>query len=345
MIELDGNYMEGGGQIVRIALALSCLTNKPFKIKDIRKGRGVPGLKHQHLKAVEFLSEVTQAFVEGAELKSTNLIFYPRKEFSIGNIEIDIETAGSITLLLQSILPSCIFSERKKIVLKIKGGTDVAWSMPYDYLVNVLFPQLTSWADIESKLVKRGYYPKGGGEIELIIKPKGKKELILLEQGKLVQIKGVVNASKSLQEKGVVERIAQTSELMLKRFDNPINVRREYCESYSDGCGIVLWGVFSKNGDANIDPVRVGSDALGEKRKSSEQVGKECVEKLVKEIESGAPVDVHLADNLIIYLGMVGGQIKVSSVSDHVLSAIYVVEQFLDVKFKVEQNLITVEQV
>ncbi len=345
MINLDGNYMEGGGQIVRLALALSCLTNKPFKIKDIRKGRKKPGLKHQHLKAVEFLSEATEAFVEGATLGSETLTFYPRKEFSIGIIEIDIKTAGSITLLLQSILPACIFSKRKKIKLKIKGGTDVAWSLPYDYFVNVLIPQLKRWAEIECKLIKRGYYPKGGGEIELVVKPKEKKPLILLEQGDLVQIKGVVNASKSLQEKEVVERIAQTSELMLKKFEVPINISREYCETDSDGCGIVLWGVFSKDGDTTIDPVKIGADVIGEKRKTSEQVSKECVEMLKKEINSLAPVDKHLADNLIIYLGFVGGSINASSITDHLKSAIYVVEQFLDVKFEIKDNIIKAELV
>ena len=346
LIKIDGNWNGcGGGQIVRIALALSCLTNKPFKIVDIRKGRKNPGLKHQHLKAIEKLAEITQAFVKGNELGNTTLVFQPRKEFLAKNIEVDIETAGSITLLLQSILPVLVFGKGKKTKIRIKGGTDVAWSMPYDYFVNVLVPQLRRWVNIESKLIKRGYYPKGGGEVEIIIEPNERKLLRLLEQGKLVQIRGVVNASKSLQKKEVVERIAQSAELMLKRFNVPINITREYCDSYSDGCGIVLWGVFSKDGDVNIDPVRIGADVLGEKGKSSEQVSQDCVDKLIEEIDSGTPIDSHLADNLIVYLGIVGGAIKVSSISDHTKSAIYVVEQFLDVKFEISENVIKVEQV
>lgn len=340
MIELDGNYGEGGGQIVRTALALSCLTKKPFKVTDIRKGRVPSGLKAQHLKCIEILKELTDAFVENDFLGSESITFAPRKAI-IKNINADIGTAGSITLLLQSILPFLIF-QKKRVKVKITGGTDVPWSMPYDYFANVIIPQLRRFANIECNLLRRGYYPQGNGEIELSIKPKEFKSMDITAQGELVQIKGIASSSKSLENRDVAERMANASKHILTRLNVPVNISPQYNETSSDGCGITLFAIFSEKGETTLNPKILGADIMGEKRKTSEEIGIEAAEKLLKEIESKAPVDEHTADNLIPFMAIAGGKIKVSNISKHTLTNVYVTEKFLDVKFEIENNVIKV---
>ena len=211
MIELDGSYLEGGGSICRIALALSTLTHQPFKIENIRKNRPQPGLKHQHLFCIKALEKLCNAKTEGASLGSTSLEYYPIK-IEGKTIDIDIQTAGSITLFLQSLLIPSLFAN-KLVKFNIIGGTDTKWSPSIDYFINIFLPQIQKYAEIECKLIKRGYYPKGNGKVELNIKPTIKisdfsnfkefhdnlkektSKINLSEQGHLIQIKGISHAS------------------------------------------------------------------------------------------------------------------------------------------------------
>ncbi|MCX6707818.1 MAG: RNA 3'-terminal phosphate cyclase [Candidatus Woesearchaeota archaeon] len=355
LIKIDGDYKEGGGQIIRTALALSALTQKPFEIDNVRKGRKEPGLKSQHLYCIKAAQELCSAEVEGAELGSDQIKFIPgRLKNKNKTLSIDIGTAGSITLFLQSVMLPCMLAEGKANI-SVKGGTDVKWSMPVDYFSEILLPQLRRYSDIDFKLNKRGYYPKGNGMIEIKISPKFNIERIkdkveeapkieLVEQGNLMQIKGISHCSASLESAKVAERQSQSAQYALKKMgieeDVSVNIRTEICETLSDGSGITLWAIFSKDKD-DIDsrnPIRIGSDSLGERGKKAEEVGKEAAERLLKEISHGAPVDEYLADNLIPFLGLFGGKIKVAKISDHTLTNIYVVEKFLDVKFEINEE-------
>lgn len=345
MVNLDGSYGSGGGQIVRTALALSTIKQKAFEVTDIRKGRSQPGLKNQHLFCIKALRELCNAQVDGVELGSTYLKYYPGK-IKGKTLSIDIGTAGSITLLLQSLLIPSIFSG-SKIKLNIIGGTDVNWSPQFDYFNNIILPQLRRYADIDVSLLKRGYYPKGGGKVEIKINPKFSPENIkdaegieLLEQYSLIQIKGVSHASLDLQGANVADRQAKAAKLILSKLNCPIHIRTEYCDTLSTGSGITLWAIFSKNPE-DIDimnPIRLGADTLGERGKRAEEVGKEAAEKLLKEIDSGAPVDSHLADNLIPFLALASGKMRVSSVTNHTLTNIYVCEEFLGKVFEVDKE-------
>lgn len=345
MIKLDGSYREGGGQIVRTALALSTILQKPFEVTEIRKGRDRPGLKNQHLFCIKTLEELCSAKTEGAELGSSYLKYLPEK-IRPQTLSINIGTAGSITLLLQSLLIPSIFAD-SKVRLKITGGTDVNWSPQFDYLNNVIIPQLKKYADIEVSLIKRGYYPKGGGKVDVKIKPKFNLESIkeapkinLTEQYNLIQIKGISHASLDLQKGQVAERQAKSARLILNRLNCPIQIRREYSQTLSTGSGITLWVIFSKDPEEMdiTNPIILGADALGERGKRSEEVGKEAADKLLGEIESKAPVDRHLADNLIPFIGLIGDTIKVSEITDHTLTNIYVCEQFLGKIFEVDKE-------
>lgn len=351
MIKLDGNYLEWGGQIVRTALALSVLTQKAFTVDKIRSNRPEPGLKNQHLHGIRALRDLCNAVVEGAQLGSSQITFYPRPITKGAEITIDIQSAGSITLLLQSLLLPCIFSG-KRFVITLKGGTDVSWSPQYDYFVHVIFPHFLRYGAGSIRLQKRGYYPKGQGEVVLDIKKKWSyadivsdvvslKPLSLLEQGILVKIAGVSHASADLIAARVAERQSQAATTHLLKWKVPVEIMSSYSQTSSTGSGMSLWAIFTgQSQDADsINPIRVGADVLGEKNKRAEVVGEECAVQLNAAMSSGAPVDKYLADQLIPLLGIVGGEIVVQEITNHTRTNISVVEQFLDLKFEVDERL------
>ena len=340
MIEIDGNYLEGGGAIVRCALALSTLTGKGFSVKDIRKGRKKPGLKNQHLYGVKALQELCNAKVADAHLGSDRLTFIPGK-VKPKTLNVDIGTAGSITLLLQAVMLPCLFAD-KSIKLELVGGTDVPWSPSFDYFDKVIVSQLRRYAEIDVTLEKRGYFPKGNGKVEIKIKPRLLDKipsLKLLEQGSLAKIDGVVHCSNELSDKKVAERMAESAKNTFN-LEVPIEVKMEYVDSLSVGTGITLLARYTTEDelDDEFNPVILGADRLGERGKVAENVGKECAEGLLDEINSECAVDRHLGDMLIPFLGLFGGEIRVSSITDHLRTNIYVVEKFLDKKFEVDEG-------
>jgi len=358
MINIDGSYLEGGGQIVRTALALSTITQKPFQVYDIRKGRKDSGLKNQHLYCVKSLQELCNANAEGAELGSLSLKYYPKKIIS-KNLNIDIETAGSITLLMQAVLLPAMFVS-KPITITIRGGTDTKWSQPFDYFNNILLPQLQRFAKIEARLLKRGYYPKGNGKVEIKINPKFKlndfnnfeefhqhlknniQKINLIEQHYLIQIKGISHASKNLQQANVAERQAEAAQQLLKqKYNVPLQITTQYQDTLSTGSGITLWAIFSKNKD-DIDennPIRLGADSLGEQGKRAEIIGEEAAQNLIKEIESKAPIDRHLADQILPFMVLIdNSSIKVSEITNHCRTNIYTIQQFLGDIFKIDER-------
>lgn len=339
----------GGGQILRTALAMSLLTEMPFTIKNIRKNRPNPGLKKQHVSALKIIEELYDVQISEYKIGSTELSFMPKsKKLKAKRVTYDIGTAGSITLLSQSILLPLIFSDAKQIVLKIKGGTDVSYSMPFDFLSQIFLPQIKFLAnDIKIDLGKRGFFPIGNGEISIRIKPKFmnkeedfrifQEEMLgqnlafnLVEKGFIQNIIGFSTASKQLNERRVAERQERSARLILKGYANT-NIRVEYTESDSVGSVIALYAKYSPD-NYEIDfknPVLLGSDALGKKDKRAEDVGKEAAQKLVELIKGDACVDEHIADNLIPYLAIVGGKIKTNTITDHIIANAYVVNEFL----------------
>ena len=356
MLKIDGNYGTGGGQIIRTALALSTITQIPFEAHDIRKGKDDSGLKAQHLECIKVLEKLCNAKAEDAELGSKTLKFFPGK-IKGQSLSIDIGTAGSISLLLQSLLLPCFFAD-KKVKLDITGGTCVKWAMPYEYFENVLVPHLRKFCTkIDVKLLRQGYFPKGGGKIEISIVPKfelGNKsfeefsselrrlnlQIEQLNQGNLVQIKGIAHASKDLQNAKVAEREAEVAKLLLSKLNCPVNITSSYADAYSTGTSITLWAIFSKNKE-ELDfsnPIIIGADALGERGKSSEDVGKEVARSLLKSIDSKAPIDPHLSDNLIPWLALFGGKIKVAEITNHCRTNIWVCEQFLGKIFEIDEK-------
>ncbi|RLG54971.1 MAG: RNA 3'-phosphate cyclase [Thermoproteota archaeon] len=332
LVEIDGSIYEGGGAIFRNSLALSAATQRPVKVFRIRAKRSKPGLRPQHLMVAKALTRMTLGKATGLAIGSQEVIFYPQRVLG-GSYVLDIGTAGSITLLLQAILPAAVFAS-SKVKLKVIGGTDVPMAPPVDYFHHVFLPALRDMGVIvHLKLLRRGHYPKGGGICEVEVDPVNVLAPILrLERGEITRVSGVAHAVRL--PKHVVERIASSAEDALRRHGiEGVEIKRDYRPNrghLGPGAGIVLWAIDDLG---NV----LGADALGKRGKPSEQVGREAAEKLIKEIQSGCPVDRHLGDMLIPYMAMASGrsEIRVSCLTLHTLSNIAVAEKILGVSFSV----------
>ncbi|RLF78764.1 RNA 3'-phosphate cyclase [Thermococci archaeon] len=334
MIIIDGSYGEGGGQILRSAVALSAISGKPIKIINIRANRPKPGLSNQHLHAILGVKELCGAGVKGAKLGSTTLEFYPG-EISAKHVKIPIKTAGSISLVLQALLPAMAFS-REEITFEITGGTDVPWSPPIDYIKHVtLFALQKMGLNVEIKVKRRGHYPRGGGLVSGKVEPwEEKKKLVARKFRKINRFEGVSHATNLPHH--IAERQAESARRILEKiFPNlSVGINRETSRSAGPGSGIVLW--------ADTDVLRIGGDALGKKGKPAEAVGREAAEELIEELKSGYAVDRFLGDQLIPFLAFTGGEIWVSEITKHLLTNIWVVERFFGKVFEVEGRKIRV---
>lgn len=324
MITIDGSFGEGGGQIIRTAVALSAVSGEAVTINNIRNTRPQPGLKAQHHMGVRTAAKMTGARVEGLRIGSTELTFRPGDIIG-GHYDVDIGTAGSITLLLQCLMPAATASE-ERITLDITGGTDVAWSPPVDYMSHVLLPVLASMGmECSIKVRQRGYYPKGGGNVRAEISPSALVGAKLDQDVKFDAVTGISHSS-NLPEH-VSRRQSESALAMLEAAGYGASIDTENSRCPSTGSGITLWSGHT------------GGSALGKKGLPAENVGRAAACEIITELDSGAAVDVHLADQLIPYLGMAGsGSFTVREVSEHTRTNIWVVEQFLDVQFLIEKQ-------
>ncbi|MGE5256630.1 MAG: RNA 3'-terminal phosphate cyclase [Hyphomicrobiales bacterium] len=348
IISIDGSFREGGGQILRTALALSVLTGRPFRAERIRSNRPTPGLRAQHLSALTALSRISGGQAKGAQIGSQEIEFVPG-EVTAGTYSLDIGTAGSVTLLLQALLLPCLFA-RGETTLRIRGGTDTRWSIPVDYFTHLILPVFRRFGGIEVLGMQRGFYPKGQGALELRIRPERSpgpmkdthafldalrqrfQRLDFTSRGAAAAIQGSSVASAYLAKARVAERQAQAARDALGS-KIPADIAEEYCSSASPGSVITLWAVDRE------DRSLVGADALGERGKPAEAVGREAIGRLLDTLNTQAAVDVHLADNLIPLLALVSGAIRTVRITDHIRANMYVCERFLEVDFKLDEDV------
>ncbi|MCK4613874.1 MAG: RNA 3'-terminal phosphate cyclase [Thermoplasmata archaeon] len=331
ILTIDGSFGEGGGQILRNALALSVLAGKGIRITDIRANRKNPGLRPQHLASVKGAALISNAVVEGAEIGSREVLFKPRRVTG-GEYTIDIGTAGSITLLLQSLLPP-LLSAPAESNLRITGGTDVPWSPPVDYLHFVFFPIIREMgAGVELTLLKRGFYPKGGGEVEVRIKPSRllSSEFLPPENGAFA-VRGRAFASNLPDH--ILERMTDAAERELKyRFGNEVEVEIEVTvdNGIGPGTGITLW---TKGAGGRF--CRLGASAKGERGIKAEEVGGFAAQRLIREIEGKGGLDIHAGDQLPVFTPLIdmGGKetrlhFTVREITPHLRTSLWVLEQF-----------------
>jgi len=332
LINLNGDWGEGGGAIVRLAVGLSALTGNPIKITNIRAKRCNPGLAEQHLQAVNAVAKLCDANMVGAVMHSEELEFYPLKIKS-GSLPVRISTAGSVGLLLQALL---IPASKADVNIRISGGATYGkWAVPYDHMSNVLFPLLEKAGyKMKHKIIREGFFPKGGADVQVHAYESKLKPINIIDKGLLVSLKGKSVASLSLKQAKVAERQAKAAKKgLFKYFGIDAKISAEYSDTLCPGSGIQLW--------AETENSIIGANALGEINKPAEVVAGEAVNNLISEYENGC-VDKHTADQLIPYMALAGsGRILASEITGHVTTNAYIVEQFLPVKFKIENKIIT----
>ena len=335
IIEIPGDYGSGGGQILRTALGLATLTGKACRITNIRAKRKNPGLREQHLQAVNALAKLCDAKVEGNKIGSREVVFEPGK-IQEKPINIRIGTAGSVGLVLQALLIPAI---KHNLYLRIEGGgTYGKWAPPVSYISSVIGYFLRKISCIiDIRIEREGFYPKGGAIVEVKTRTEKPTALIAIEKGKLLEIGGVSVASEYLKKARVAERQASTaSQLLKEKFKIEPKVKYSYSKSVCPGSGLQLY--------AKTENSILGANSFGERGKRSEVIGKEAAEQLIWEYENGT-VDSHASDQLIPYLGIAGGKIKTSKITEHCKTNIYVTEKFLPVKFFVKDNIIEARKI
>jgi len=335
MIEIDGSQKSGSGTILRLSVALAAITKQSLHIYNIRQNRPQSGLKHQHLEAVLTAAKLSNAKLKGATLGSRELWFTPQK-IEGGNIEAEIQTAGSIPMLLLATLPICLFADNAVRLHVAKGGTDTIHAPTINYMRYILLPTLKQMGvDATLTVQKYGYYPKGMGEATMIVKPNHKLKPIQLQNfGNVKSINGV-SICTFLADREVAERQAKAAEEYLSKNGYGVNVEVINDESnfFQKGSSIVLWA------ETNTGLI-IGADAIGELRKMSEAVGKEAAEKLLTELSFEPTVDIYLADMLIPYMALTSGKsvFLVRTISEHIESNIWLMEKMLNLKFTIQKE-------
>lgn len=329
MITIDG-YI-GYGQLLRTSITLSALTLKPVKIINIRKNRPKPGLQAQHLTGVKIAGEFTNAEIKDLKLHSTEIEFIP-KSHSIISRKIDIGTAGSIGLLLQTLTPLLIFAD-KEITLDIIGGTFGLGSPTIHFLQHVTFPLLNKMGLPlpEIEIIREGVYPKGQGEVKITFHPIEKLNSIkLVERGKIKSIKGI-SVVGSLPE-DIAKRQANSAKKSLIEHGYPdAQIEKKVVDTASPGTSITLW--------AECENSVLGADTIGAIGKSAEKVGEEAALELIKSLESNAALDKWMSDQIIPFLALAkNSEVKVEELTEHCRTNMLVTEKMLDVKFDVDEK-------
>lgn len=310
MITIDGT--DGGGQVLRSALTLSVLEDQPVRITDIRGARDTPGLRPQHLAAVGVMERLTDAEVEGADEGAEEVTFAPGHR-PRGDVEIDIGTAGSITLLFETVV--CLGPVLDDpITVTATGGTDVKWSPTMDYLRLVKLPCLRAHGHrIDVTVNRHGFYPNGGGQASLRVAPAQPTPFDLRSRGGVEGVHLYSRATTDLEDRTVAKRQAESAAATLDDADvTHIETQTDYIDADSTGSSLLAV--------ASVDGGFMGADALGERGVSAETVGHRVATGLKEELATGAPVDRHLADQLMLPLVLAGGDIQIPTVTEHVRS-------------------------
>jgi RNA 3'-terminal phosphate cyclase (ATP) len=331
LFEIDGSQKSGSGTILRLSVALAAIQGEPLHITNIRQNRPQRGLKPQHLEAVLTAAKLCNAEVKGATLGSRELWFTPH-EITGGQFEAEIGTAGSIPMLLMTVMPICLYAKNTVQLHVTKGGTDTVHAPTVNYLRNVFLTALKRMgADAEITVQKYGYYPKGMGEVTLTVKtPRTLKPFRLDSFGTLQSVKGV-SVCTFLAGRRVAERQANTAKnyLAAKGIASDILVVNDSSNPLQKGSSIALWA------ETDTGAI-VGSDAIGELKKTSEAVGEEAAEKLHMELAAKPTVDVYMADMLVPYMALAQGNSTylTREVTEHLEANMWLAEKMLNAKFQ-----------
>jgi RNA 3'-terminal phosphate cyclase (ATP) len=326
MLHFDGSMGEGGGQILRSSLALSMITGTPVRIERVRAGRARPGLMRQHLAAVQAAARISGARVEGAEVGSRELTFAPG-DVSPGEYRFDIGTAGSTTLVLQTVLPALLRASKPSL-LTLEGGTHNPQAPPFEFLDRAFLPLVRRMGPrVEAELEHPGFYPAGGGRFAVVVEPFPRLAgLDLLERGAVRARRATAIVS------GLPRHIAERElrQVELETGWGPESLElRELPHPRGPGNAVLL--------EVESDSVTEVFAGIGEKGVPAEEVASRAVREMRCYLDAGVPVGKHLADQLLLLLALAGsGSFLTLPLSRHATTQIDLIPRFLDVRFDVE---------
>ncbi len=331
MLEIDGSIGEGGGGVLRTALALSCVTGTGVEIFNIRAGRSQPGLRPQHVAALDATATITGAQVEGNKISSQQIRFRPGK-VKPGSYRFSIGTAGSTLLLLHTVyLPLCLAGDSSR--LKLEGGTHVPWSPPFEHTDRLWRPFLLRMGlEVTPNLQKAGYYPRGGGRIDVKIKNKTEiRPVKLTDRGgfKTLKVRGAVsNLNDKIAERMIrgVKRGART----LGITGNQVKEEIHRPPSSNPGAYVFV--------QADYENARGGFVGLGAKGKRAEIVAAEGWEEAAPYLRATEPVEPHLADQVLLPLALAKGESEFATteITSHLITNASIIEMFSPASLKIE---------
>jgi len=340
MVNIDGSFGEGGGQVLRTSLTLSAITGQPLHIYNIRAARSKPGLQAQHLTSVRAAAAICGAELEGAAMGSQSLVFRPAHPPQAGEYVFDVTearreaggSAGATTLILQTVLLPLALAKGESHVT-IRGGTHAPFSPPFPYIRHVYLPTLWRMGvRAQVELQRYGWYPAGGGEITLKIQANGGtlRPTTLTERGELRQVRGT--AAVANLPSHIAHRMANRAVNVLKEADIQSRVEAAHVEATGPGAGIFLI--------AEYEHSVAGFTAYGQKGLPSERVADSVCHDLIAYHRSNAATDMHLADQLVLPTALATGESRWTTcrVTQHLLTNAWVVRQFLDVPINITGN-------
>ncbi len=326
MLTIDGSAGEGGGQILRTSIGLALATRTPVRITGIRKGRPRPGLMRQHLTAVRAATEIGHAEVTGAELGSTEIVFTPG-EVSPGDYRFEIGTAGSTTLVLQTVLPALLCAKERSTIALV-GGTDNPMAPSFEFLARAFLPLLARLGPtVTAEIEARGFYPAGGGRFRVTVEPEPSLgRLDLLERGAVLK-------------KSVVATVANLPRAIAQRELEAANEVLGW-----DRESLRIDALKGAPGPGNVVSIVIESEhvtevvtSFGEKGRPAEIVGASAAREALAYLEAGVPVGPHLADQLLLPMALAGGgSFRTITPSSHTTTHLRLLEQILGVRSRVE---------
>jgi RNA 3'-phosphate cyclase len=330
-VEVDGSYGEGGGQILRTAAAFAIALRKPIRVTGIRAGREVPGLRQQHVSALEILRLVSEGRLEGCRVGSSEIEFHPGLG-ARGSISFDLKTAASVTLVLQAVVPAVALSGAD-LSMTMVGGTDVPWSPTFDYFAEVVRRAFfLVGIQFRAEALTRGYYPKGGGEVRVSISKSGTPNALVMVDRPPSFRASVVSRCGSLPDH-VARRQLDSAVNALRAAGIVVGDVAAHTErSASAGSSLLVW---------DLGPGRaIGSDAIGERGKPAERVGAEAGERFAKIVSSGACIDSNLADMLAPVLSLARGEsrLRIPGRTAHLETNLHVAKIFTGCNYVIESE-------
>ncbi len=335
VIQIDGSSHSGSGTIVRYAVTLATLAGKPIQVTRIRARRPKPGLRPQHLQALRACRSLCEGRLEGDEVGSDTIRYYPGTRLKGGEFSWDIGTAGSTTMLAGTVIPLALYAE-SPCRFVMQGGLFQDFAPSALYIDKVLLPLLRRMgAHIEQEILRPGYVPKGEGRLSVKVDALHEplKPLGFRRQGNVTQFHAVSLAS-HLERENVSSRMATHCQSLMAQLGRPVQVKIvDDATAAQKGAVMLLWAETDSG-------CRIGADRAGKRGRSSESIAEFVVRTLMEDLQTGATTDRHLADQLILFAALASGRTEyvIPQVTDHVQSNLWLVEEMLGAKTELQRN-------